>query len=80
MEIDRDKIDEAVLALLHLTSFVEQGITRTWKGHDWDALDRLFAKRMISNPKSNAKSVILTDAGAKCARELFEAHFQKAKH
>ena len=37
MEIDNEKIDEAVLALLHLTSFDDHGFTRAWKGHDWDA-------------------------------------------
>src|SRR5437016_683510 len=38
MEYDEGKVDEMVLALLHLTSFNEQGFTRAWKGHDWDAL------------------------------------------
>jgi hypothetical protein len=38
MDIDRDKIDEAMLALLYLT--LHDGI-RAWKGHDWDARTRL---------------------------------------
>ena len=38
MDIDTDKIDEAVLALLYLT--LHDG-DRAWKGHDWDALDRV---------------------------------------
>jgi hypothetical protein len=42
--IDADKIDEAVLALLQLT--LHDG-ARAWKGHDWDALDRLHRKGMI---------------------------------
>lgn len=41
MEIDTDKIDETVLALLFLTSFPDNGFTRAWKGHDWDAMNRL---------------------------------------
>ena len=41
MEIDRDKIDEAVLALLWLTL---HDVRRAWKGFDWDALERLHAR------------------------------------
>jgi hypothetical protein len=52
MEYDRDKVDEMVLALLWLTP---AGDGRAWKGHDWDALDRLHAKGYISDPKSKAK-------------------------
>lgn len=77
MEMDKERIDDTVLALLHLTSFVEQGITRAWKGHDWDVLNRLHEKGMISNPRSTAKSVVLTDEGAKRARDMFENMFSK---
>ena len=48
MKPNTDKIDDAVLALLHLTSFTEGkgefAFTRAWKGHDWEALDRLHQK------------------------------------
>jgi Domain of unknown function (DUF6429) len=47
VDIDTDKIDEAVLALLFLT--LHDGV-RAWKGHDWDVLDRLYRKGMIDNP------------------------------
>ena len=77
MEIDYDKIDNTVLALLHLTSFQEEGITRAWKGHDWEALNRLHDKGMVSDPRSKAKSVVLTEDGAKRASELFKLYFQK---
>ena len=60
MEIDRDKIDEAVLALLWLTLHDER---RAWKGFDWDALERLHARGLIADPVNKAKSVILTDEG-----------------
>ena len=61
MEFDKDKIDEMVLALLYLTSFQEpKGFYRAWKGHDWDSLNRLYEKGYISNPKSKAKSVSLS--------------------
>jgi len=77
MPIDTDKIDDMVLALLHLTSFEYGGGVRAWKGHDWDALDRLHEKGMISNPQSKAKSVALSDEGAKRGKQLFEKYFTK---
>jgi hypothetical protein len=79
MEPNLDKIDDAVLALLHLTSFTEgKGefvITRAWKGQDWDALDRLFQKGFIRDPKNKNKSVVLTKKGQKKAEELFHHLF-----
>jgi len=71
MEYNKDKVDEMVLALLYLTSFTEQGLTRAWKVHDWDALDRLSEKGLISDPKSKAKSVVLSQEAAKKSAELF---------
>jgi hypothetical protein len=46
---------------------------RAWKGHDWAALDRLHQKGMIGDPKSKAKSVVLTEEGLVKA----EAHFRE---
>lgn len=78
MEYDKDKVDEIVLALLYLTTFDEEPYgARAWRGHDWDALDRLHAKGYISDPKSKAKSVVMTEQGVKQSRKLFEKHFGK---
>jgi len=77
MQIDTDKIDDMVLALLYLTSFEYGSGIRAWKGHDWDALNRLHEKEMISNPRGKAKSVALSDEGAKRAKELFEKYFTR---
>jgi hypothetical protein len=77
MEIDTKKIDDTVLALLYLTSFEQNGGVRAWKGHDWDALNRLHEKGMISDPRSKAKSVMLSEDGAKRAKRLFEKLFRK---
>jgi len=41
MQIDTDKIDEAVLALLFLT--LHDGV-RAWKSFDWDAMNRLHGQ------------------------------------
>lgn len=75
MSYDQDKLDDTVLALLCLTMFTEAGGTRAWKGHAWEVLDRLHAKGYISDPKSKAKSVWMSEEGVKRARELFERNF-----
>ena len=72
MNYDTNKVDDMVLALLHLTSSSDQGIVRAWKSHDWDALDRLCEKGLISDPKTKTKSVVLSEEGAPRARELFQ--------
>jgi len=75
MTYDVAKLDEIVLALLHLNAFSERGIMRAWKSFDWDCLDRLYARGLIADPKSKARSVILTEEGARLAEELFRRHF-----
>ena len=75
MDIDTDKIDEAVLALLYLT--LHDGV-RAWKGHDWDALDRLYRKGMIENTVGKAKSVVLTDEGLGKSERLFRNLFERS--
>ena len=72
MDYDRDKVDEAVLAVAYLT--LHDG-ARVWKSFDWDALNRLYAKGYISDPVSKAKSVMLTDSGLKEAERQFKKLF-----
>lgn len=74
MEIDTDKIDEAVLALLYLTLHDEN---RAWKGLDWDAMNRLHEKGFISNPVGKAKSVVLSEQGLAESERLFNKLFAK---
>jgi hypothetical protein len=74
MEIDRDKIDDAVLGLLWLTLHDER---RAWKGFDWGALERLHRKGLIAKPANKAKSVVLSDEGFRRAEELFHALFTR---
>ena len=68
VDIDTDKIDDAVLALLYLT--LHDGF-RAWKGHDWDALGRLHRKGMICDPVGKVKSVVFTDGGLAESERLF---------
>lgn len=72
MKYNEDKIDEMVLALMYL-GLHDYG--RTWKGFDWDSLDRLHQKGFISDPVNKNKSVVLTEEGEKMSEELFKKHF-----
>ena len=74
MEIDTDKIDEAVLALLYLTLHDD---VRAWKGFDWDAMDRLYRKGLIHDPVGKVKSVVLTEEGLAESEPLFKKLFAK---
>jgi len=47
------------------------------EGHNWDSLDRLHQRGYISDPATKAKSVLLTEKGAKRSQVLFEKHFMK---
>ncbi len=77
MDVDEDKVDDMVLALLYLTMFEDKPRLRAWKGHSWGVLDRLHRKDYISDPATKAKSVLLTEAGAKRSQHLFERYFTK---
>ena len=72
MTIDKDKIDDAVLALLYLGLHDRY---RAWKGFDWDAMNRLYEKGFVSDPVGKAKSVVFTDEGLLRSEELFRKMF-----
>ena len=78
MNVDTDKIDEAVLALLYLTRCDQRFGAAAWKSHDWDALNRLHEKGYIENPVSKNKSVGFTEDGQAKAEELFWKLFGKS--
>jgi hypothetical protein len=74
MELDTQKIDDAVLALLYLG--LHDG-ARAWKGFDWDAMERLHEAGYITNPRGKAKSVVFTEEGLERAKRLLEELFRK---
>jgi hypothetical protein len=69
---DLEKIDQSVLALLHLT--LHDGV-RAWKQFDFEVMDRLFEKGFILSPANKSKSVVLTDKGVAQSKELFDRLF-----
>ena len=75
--LDHGKLSEAALAILGLTAHTDHGITRAWKGMDWDLLDALFERGWIADPKGKAKSVVLTDEGARLTAKMLQKHFGK---
>jgi hypothetical protein len=74
MELDEDKVDRAVLALLYLT--LHEG-HRAWKSFDWDAMNRLCEKGLILDSVGKAKSVQFTEKGLAEAKSLFLELFRK---
>jgi len=75
MDIDGEKLEQAVLALLYFNSFQEGSGRRAWKGLPWTVMDALQEKGYISNPATKNKSVWLSEEGAKLSEELFEKLF-----
>jgi len=74
-DIDYDRIDEAVLALLFLGRYDD---FRTWKSFDWATMERLHAKGFISNPIGKTKSVVFSEEGLQQSEALFHKLFQKS--
>ncbi len=79
LDYDTEKVDQTVLALLSLTihDIDQLGQGRSWKGHDWDVLQRLHEKGLISDPATKAKSVLLSPGGVAEADRLFKEMFAK---
>src|SRR5579863_7378434 len=48
MDLNDDKLQQAVLALLHLNVWNDKSGTRAWKGFPWDVMDQLHEKGYIS--------------------------------
>ncbi|MGY2049417.1 DUF6429 family protein [Methylobacterium sp. JK268] len=75
MDIDEDRVDDAVLALLWLTLHDRN---RAWKEFDWETLGRLHRKGLIDDPVGRAKSVVLTEEGLQRSEPLFGALFARS--
>lgn len=74
MDIDTEKIDQAVLALLLLG---RHDGDRAWKSFDWEAMSRLHQKGYITDPVSKAKSVLFTEEGFRESERAFRELFSK---
>ena len=65
----REQIKELTLVLLYLNSFDEGGSQRSWKGYDFDGLNKLADEGYVSEGR-RAKSVILFNDGIEKAKTL----------
>jgi hypothetical protein len=74
MATNKDKIDDAALALLYITLHDDH---RAWKGMDWGVLGRLHEKGMIHEPVGKVKSVVFTPEGLERAEKLFKEMFEE---
>lgn len=72
---DQRRVEDTVLALLHLTAHQDRFGWRAWKSFPWEATDGLHERGLIDDPRSKAKSVALTDEGAELAEQLFTELF-----
>lgn len=72
MQLDTNRINEAVLALLYLG--LHDG-ERAWKGFDWDAMNRLHPQGYISDPVGKTKSIVFTDRGLRESERLLHELF-----
>ena len=80
MRYDEAKIDEAVLAVPYVTAWEEHGLTRTWKGIDWNVSNRLHERGLIDDPTNKNKSVIFTEEGLALARASAVRLFSSGPH
>ena len=54
-DLDHDKLAEAALAILSLSSWDEEYGARAWKELDWDLMDLLHEKGWIRDPVGKPK-------------------------
>jgi hypothetical protein len=72
MQLDNNRIDETVLALLYLGRHDGE---RAWKAFDWGAMNRLHQHGYISDPVGKAKSIVFTDRGLRESERLLHELF-----
>lgn len=76
MDYDKDRVDEATLALLFLGMSRMADGGRASKGFDLQTLARLHRKGWIAEPKIKDMSIIVTADGVRQAEALFRKYFQ----
>ena len=74
--MNQGRTDDAVLALLYLGRHEVSRMTgevRTWKTFDWDAMNRLYEKGLITAPVNKNKAVAFTEEGLKKPKGFSES-------
>jgi len=78
MDVDGEKLEQVVLALFQMNLSDDSG-RRAWKSFPWSVLDSLHEKGYISNPATKAKSIVLSEEGARLSEKLFAKLFAAKK-
>ena len=71
-------VKELTMVLLYLTSWKEEGFAnevwlRSWKGYNFDILNKLSDEELISDEK-RSKSVVLTPEGEAYVKTLLQKY------
>lgn len=71
----KENLKELTLLMLYLQSWKErmETLPRSWKGYDFDILNELSDEGLTIDSK-RAKSVLLTEEGISCAKEIAEKY------
>lgn len=69
---DESKVDEMVLALLHLNAFEDKFGWRAWKGFDRDAMNRQLSHQEAVLPSSGLRTEEATSVAVDRYNELVE--------
>ncbi|MBF4554963.1 hypothetical protein H7698_02690 [Pseudomonas sp. p50] len=72
MEYDDKLVEDAVLALLAAFSFNDGN---TWKGFDFEIMNRLHQQGLITDPVNRNKSIWLTEEGLERGRRIADRLF-----
>ena len=72
MKYDEQLIEETVLALLAAFS---SDTGNTWKGYDFEIMNRVHEHGFISNPVNKNKSIWLTSEGLERGRQIADRLF-----
>ena len=81
MEYDEDKVDDATLALMYLVAWRQKKNFpwSAWKSFDWETMNRLHEKGLISDPRNKNKSATMSDEAFEKSERLFNQLFGKEK-
>ncbi|WP_350649468.1 DUF6429 family protein [Pseudomonas sp. HY13-MNA-CIBAN-0226] len=72
MEYDDKLVEDAVLALLAAFSFNDGN---TWKGFDFEIMNKLHQQGLITDPVNRNKSIWLTEEGLERGRQIADRLF-----
>ena len=59
MDVDAEKLEQEVLALLHLNTIDEKSGKRAWKALPWSVMDQLHDKGYISDPATPGRRTLI---------------------